>query len=36
MMTKTTMNMCGTDGPDGSAQTSPRPSRRPSFQPIQA
>jgi hypothetical protein len=26
MMTKTTMNMCGTDGPEGRAQTSVRPS----------
>ncbi len=36
MMTKTTMNMCGTDGPEGSAQTSARPSFFASCQPIQA
>ena len=28
MITKTTMNICGTDGPEGSAQTSSRPSFR--------
>jgi hypothetical protein len=36
MMTKKTMNVCGTDGPEGSAQTSSRPSFLASFQPIQA